>query len=206
MGRKALARVRKSLLGSPEKSFLTKSSNIVTRSTANVQPMANFIEQPTPLQKQASFLQDVLSISPPGFPQFTTSTPQLVIFNQPLKEIQNVLVITLLSFCDKRVFVCYGCGHNFRFDTQNPPQPYDLVLVTKQRREFIKDGVKLRSSPANVYFHVQVNNPFYTVFECVQRKMLTFQLHRVQVHVDAIDHFSPTHEVSICQLNVPFFY
>ena len=113
MGRKAPAPVRKSLLGSPEKSFLTKSSNIVTRSTVNVQPMANFTEQPAPLQKQASFLQDVLSISPPGFPQFTTLTPQLVIFNQPLKEIQNVLVITLLSLCDKRLSVCYGCGHNF---------------------------------------------------------------------------------------------
>ena len=90
MGRKAPARVRKSLLGSLEKSFLTKSSNIVTtavdasRYDVNIQPMANFTEQPAPLQKQASFLQDVLSISPPGFPQFAASTPQLVISNQPL--------------------------------------------------------------------------------------------------------------------------
>ena len=90
MGRKAPAWVRKSLLRSVEKSFLTKSSNIVTtaadtsRYDVNIQPMANFTEQPAPLQKQASFLQDVLSISPPGFPQFTASTPQLVISNQPL--------------------------------------------------------------------------------------------------------------------------
>ena len=77
--------------------------------------------------------------------------------------------------------------------------------MTKQKREFIKDGVKLRSSPTNVYFHAQVNNPFYTTFECVQRKMLTFQEHRVQVHVDAIDHFSPSHELLMRQLNVPFF-
>ena len=62
--------------------------------------------------------------------------------------------------------------------------------------------LKLRSSPANVYFHVQVNNPFYTAFGCVQRKMLTFQLRRVQVHADVIDHFSSTHEVLLCQLNV----
>ena len=61
--------------------------------------------------------------------------------------------------------------------------------MTKQKCEFIKDGVKLRSNPANVYFHVQVNNPFYTAFECVLRKMITFQVHGVQVHVDAIDHF-----------------
>lgn len=32
------------------------------------------------------------------------------------------------------------------------------------------------------------------------------QLHHVQVHVDAIDHFSPTHEVLMIQLNIPFFY
>ena len=49
------------------------------------------------MQKQASFLQDVLSILPPGFPQFAAATPQVVIFNQPLKDIQNELAITLLS-------------------------------------------------------------------------------------------------------------
>lgn len=32
------------------------------------------------------------------------------------------------------------------------------------------------------------------------------QLHRVQVHVDAIDYFSPTDEVLMIQLNIPFFY
>ena len=51
--------------------------------------MTNFIEQHKPLQKHPSFLQDILSISPHVFPQFTASTPQLVIVNQPLKEIQN---------------------------------------------------------------------------------------------------------------------
>ena len=49
------------------------------------------------LEKQASFLQDILDISQPDFPQFTASTPQVVIFNQTFKEIQNELVITMLS-------------------------------------------------------------------------------------------------------------
>ena len=35
--------------------------------------------------------------------------------------------------------------------------------------------------------------------------MFTFQVHRVQVHVDGIDHFSPTQEILMRQLNVPFF-
>ena len=57
--------------------------------------MKNFAERPAVLQKQASFIQDVLiNISQAGFPQFNTSTPQEVIFNQLLKTIQNGLVIT----------------------------------------------------------------------------------------------------------------
>ena len=114
VGGKTPARVRKSLIGSSEKSFLSRSSIIATTavdtsrydvyftSPANVQPMTNFTDRLAPLQNQATFLQDV----PPGFPQFTASTPQLVIFNHPLKEIQNEFVITLLSLCDKRVSVC----------------------------------------------------------------------------------------------------
>ena len=110
--------------------------------------MTSFTDRPAPLQNQATFLQDV----PPGFPQFTASTPQLVIFNHPLKEIQNEFVITLLSLCDKRVSVCYRCGNNFRLDAQNPPQPYDLVLVTKQMRGFIKDNVKAPIKPSKCLF------------------------------------------------------
>ena len=57
--------------------------------------MKNFPERPAVLQKQASFIQDVLiNISQAGFPQFNASTPQEVIFNQLLKTIQNGLVIT----------------------------------------------------------------------------------------------------------------
>ena len=35
--------------------------------------------------------------------------------------------------------------------------------------------------------------------------MLTFQVHRVQVHADAIDQFFHMHEVLMRQLNAPFF-
>ena len=62
----------------------------------------------------------------------------MIIFNEPLTEIQKYFVITLLSLYDKRVSVCYGCGNNFRLNTA-----LALDLVTKQRREFVKDGFKL---------------------------------------------------------------
>ena len=42
---------------------------------------------------------------PLGFPQFAEATSQLVIFNQPLKYIQNDLVTTFVSLCDKPVCV-----------------------------------------------------------------------------------------------------
>lgn len=138
--------------------------------------MKNFAEWPAVLQKQASFIQDVLiNISQAGFSQFNTSTPQEVIFNQLLKTIQNGLVITWLSLCDKQVPVCYGCGSNFRLDTQNHPQPYNLILVAKQRCEFIKDGVKLQSCPANAYFHVQVITCFALPLSVCKGKCLHFK-------------------------------
>ena len=101
--------------------------------------------------------------------------------------------------------VCYGYGNNFRLNIQNPHNLV-LVLVTKQRREFIKDRVELQSSPENICFHIQVNDPLYTAFESVLRKIITFQVHRVQVHVAVIDHYSPMHEILMRQFNVPFYY
>ena len=49
--------------------------------------------------------------------------------------------------------IVYGCGNIFRLNTA-----LALALVTKPRREFIKDGAELRYSLANIYFHIQVNN------------------------------------------------
>ena len=77
--------------------------------------------------------------------------------------------------------------------------------MTKQRREFIKDGVKLPSSPANIYFHVQFNNPLYTSFEYVWNGKC--------LHVKALCtspwgyrwSFFLYHEVLMCQLKVTFF-
>ena len=112
--------------------------------------------------------------------------------------------MALLSFCDKRVSVCYGCGNSFRYNGNNPQQPFDLVLVTKFRREYFKDGEKHHSSPSNVYFHVQVDNSFCSPFECVRRKLVTFKVDHVQIHVNAINHLSDSHEVLLRRIKVPF--
>ena len=118
---------------------------------------------------------------------------------------QSDLVVILLSLCDKRVSVCYGCANSFRYNGNDPQQPFDLVLVTKLRREYFKDGEKHHSSPSNVYFQVQVDNSFCSPFECVQRKLVTFKVDCVQIHVNAIDHLSDSHEVLLRRIKVPFF-
>ena len=64
---------------------------------------------------------------------------------------------------------------------------------------------KLPSSPANIYFHIQFNNPFDTSFVCMRLEMLTRQKHRAQVHGDVNNHFSCKYEVLMRQLKVPFF-
>ena len=59
--------------------------------------------------------------------------------------------------------IVYGCGNIFRLNT---------ALVTKPRREFIKDGAKLRYSPANIYFHIQVNNALHCLRVCATENAL----------------------------------
>ena len=111
-------------------------------------------------------------------------------------DIQSDLVVTLLSLCGKLVSVCYGCESSFRYDGNDPQQPFDLFLVTKLRREYFKDGVKHHLGPSNVYFHVQVDNPFCSSFE--------FKVGNVQIHVNAIDHSLDSHEVLLRRIKTPF--
>ena len=96
VSRKAPEWVRIFLIRFPRKSFLTRSSIIVTTalipvgmiyeyctSPENVKPKTNFTEKQVLLENK--YIKHILGISPPGFLQFTASTLQVVIFNQPLK-------------------------------------------------------------------------------------------------------------------------
>ena len=63
-------------------------------------------------------------------------------FNGPLKDIKNEFVITLLSLCDKRVSICYGCTHKLKCQGAIPAPPFDLVVVTKMQSDCYADGKK----------------------------------------------------------------
>ena len=143
----------------------------------------------------SSFFQELSRNPPPGLPSSSSVKHHLIVFNQPLENIQSDLVVTLSSLCDKLVSVCYGCGNSFRYNENDPQQSFDLLLVTKLTREYFKDGEKHHSSRSNVYFHVQVDSPFCFLFGCVQRKLVTFKFDSVQVHVNAINHLPDSDEV-----------
>ena len=65
----------------------------------------------------------------------------------PLKNFINVirdvtcneLLTTLVNLCDKRVSICNGCNGPVKNCVLPFPPPYDLVIVTKIRREYCKD-------------------------------------------------------------------
>ena len=201
-GCKVPVRIRKPPLGSSEKfsapavrNTAIKISDISNTTAIYDPPKTNNLSIMRTFP--SSFLQELLSNPLPGLPSSSSAKHHLIVFNQPLKDIQSDLVLTLLSLCDKRVSVCYGYGDNFRYNGKDPQQPFDLFLVTKLRREYFKDGAKHHSNPSNVYFHVQVDNPFCAPIE--------FKVGNVPIHVNAIDQLSDSHEVLLRRIKVPFF-
>ena len=83
-----------------------------------------------------------------------------------------------------------------------PAPPFDLVVVTKMQRDYYADGKKFQSALSNVYFHAVCNNPFFTPFECIQRKLITFHVNRLQFHSHAYNHLTPVHKAMLRDLNL----
>ena len=85
--------------------------------------------------------------------------------------------------------------HNeLKYQGAIPAPPFDLVVVTKMRRDYYADGEKPQSVPSNVCFYAVFNNPFFTPFECIQRKLITFNVNRLQFHSHACNHLTPVHK------------
>ena len=61
---------------------------------------------------------------------------------------------------------------------------------------------KCQSAPSNVYFHAFYNNPFFIPFECIQRKLITFNVNRVQFHSHAYNQLTPVHRGMFNDLNL----
>ena len=68
----------------------------------------------------------------------------------------GMYVVTLLKFCDPRVSKCYGCRQSLKPSSLILP-PKDMVIVSKQFRNYFKDGQECTSSQASmVYFHSEL--------------------------------------------------
>ena len=108
-------------------------------------------------------------------------------FNGPLKDIKNEFFITLLSLCDKSFLICYDFIIRVKYQGTIPAPLFDLAVVTKTSHDYYADG-KCKSAPSNVYFHSVYNNLFFTPFECIQRKLILFNVNRLQFHSHSYNH------------------
>ena len=159
--------------GSPEKRFRKNRSNstehservVSDQNSSNVTFSGRAASSPSLSKSQnelhgRTFLQEVLNPLPTVFDISGQPVASQGYFNGPLKDIKNEFVITLLSLCDKRVSICYGCTHELKYQGAIPAPPFDLVEVTKMRRDYYIDGEKCQSALSNAYFHAVYKNPF----------------------------------------------
>ena len=83
---------------------------------------------------------------------------------------ENQFVLSSLSCCDECVSSCYGCDGPLEIimadgSKRIPDHPFDLVLMTKMRREYRKDGEFRKPSDLhNVYFYAQITEPYQSEF------------------------------------------
>ena len=79
-------------------------------------------------------------------------------YPQRPKPPPGILVLARLAFLDSKVTRCYGCGNSLKPEGTTPHPPDDLVLTTRLRRQYYKEG-RQHTSPdiSSVYYHV---NPY----------------------------------------------
>ena len=99
---------------------------------------------------------------------------------------ENQFVLSSLSSCDARVSSCYGCDRPLKIimadgSKRIPDPPFDLVLITKMRCKYRKDGEIRKSSEfRNVYFHAQMAGAYQ--FACVRQKV---HLNEKSIQIDS---------------------
>ncbi|CAC5370340.1 unnamed protein product [Mytilus coruscus] len=63
-------------------------------------------------------------------------------------------IIYFLKNCDNKVSKCCGYKGNLKHEGQITQPPGDVVVVSRGRREYFKDGTKLYGEINNIYFHL----------------------------------------------------
>ena len=104
----------------------------------------------------------------------------------------GTFVISSLRILDPKVSVCYGCKEALKPGGQSPGAPDELVVVTRIRRKYFKDGI-LQQSPdlTNVYHPLNPN--------CVHEQHSFFIPGLIAVPDDLKAHLSNAHRQDIRQ-------
>ncbi|CAG2201835.1 unnamed protein product [Mytilus edulis] len=105
-------------------------------------------------------------------------------------------VIYFLKDCDNKVSKCYGCKGNLKHEGQIPQPPGDLVVVSRGRREYFKDGTKLYGEINNIYFHLSE--------QCIKSKNTFFVPSLVYVAPYVASQFQQKHKDLLDQCSVTY--
>ena len=97
-------------------------------------------------------------------------------------------VMTLLRLCHGKVAACYGCLMPLKVGNTFPNSPYDLVAVTKTRKEWHKDGRAQMGDIGNVYCHFSCDPDPRNHWACVHRRIPNFDAQRMKLHEECIKH------------------
>ena len=116
--------------------------------------------------------------------------PQVVSGRAAAKPTEGSFHVQLLSLCNPNVRKCYGCAQALKVRGQNdllfiPPPPYDMVLVTVMRRQYMHEGQVRFSDPSNVYFHCKT--------QCVRNVQPSFVPVLVQIPPHIRPHLQDVH-------------
>ena len=97
-----------------------------------------------------------------------------------------------LTFLDKKLCRCYGCGESLKPGGLPPHPPDDLVVTTRLHRKYYRES-KLQTSPriSSVYFHLKQ--------DCVRGSCPSFALTYCQVQQDLVSFLSVQHKNALLQ-------
>ena len=108
------------------------------------------------------------------------------------KPAPGLFMFGRLTFLDKKVSRCYGCGESLKPGGLTPHPPDDLVVTTRLHRQYYHEG-KLQTSPriSSMYFHLNQ--------DCVRASCPSFALTSCQVPQDLVPWLFVQHKNALLQ-------
>ena len=158
VGRKSVARSRKKQTVGPKKEVRVPIQNnvFINPNWKLSSKRSNYGGNPKTVCTNGTFqdkfieglFQGMLNVNPAAPPH-----DLIQVLNREWNNLDDETVITVLSKCDARVSVCYGCSLNFERNRQGPLPPFAFIIVKKLRRKYDNQRMKYLAAPPNAFFH-----------------------------------------------------